>query len=154
MKWILCVVNEVIKNNLNCKLKNLWMENDEGIKIFYYCGDNEFGEGQFVVGKIYQFYSLGMWKFLDIVILYWINVQFCVIEEMFFKVGLNYNIVGGIKFYDRKEIKDIFVYLCFVFNLDDDISFMCIVNVLKCGVGVILFEKIVLYVVMNGLLFF
>lgn len=110
-KRILRAANEVIKNNSNRKPKNLWTENDEGIKISYYRGDNEFGEGQFVAGKIHQLHSSGKRKLSDIAILYRTNAQSRVIEETLLKAGLNYNIVGGTKFYDRKEIKDILAYL-------------------------------------------
>ncbi|MCY7784353.1 MULTISPECIES: DNA helicase PcrA [unclassified Bacillus (in: firmicutes)] len=153
-KRILRAANEVIKNNSNRKPKNLWTENDEGIKISYYRGDNEFGEGQFVAGKIHQLYSSGKRKLSDIAILYRTNAQSRVIEETLLKAGLNYNIVGGTKFYDRKEIKDILAYLRLVSNPDDDISFTRIVNVPKRGVGATSLEKIASYAAMNGLSFF
>ncbi|WP_069840059.1 DNA helicase PcrA [Bacillus sp. F56] len=153
-KRILRAANEVIKNNSNRKPKNLWTENDEGIKISYYRGDNEFGEGQFVAGKIHQLHSSGKRKLSDIAILYRTNAQSRVIEETLLKAGLNYNIVGGTKFYDRKEIKDILAYLRLVSNPDDDISFTRIVNVPKRGVGATSLEKIASYAAINGLSFF
>lgn len=140
-KRILRAANEVIQNNTNRKPKNLWTENDEGIKISYYRGDNEFGEGQFVAGKIYELHHSGKRKLSDIAILYRTNAQSRVIEETLLKAGLNYNIVGGTKFYDRKEIKDILAYLRLVSNPDDDISFTRIVNVPKRGVGATSLEK-------------
>lgn len=153
-KRILRAANEVIKNNSNRKPKNLWTENDEGIKISYYRGGNEFGEGQFVAGKIHQLHSTGKRKLSDIAILYRTNAQSRVIEETLLKAGLNYNIVGGTKFYDRKEIKDILAYLRLVSNPDDDISFTRIVNVPKRGVGATSLEKIASYAAINGLSFF
>ncbi|AGA23744.1 MULTISPECIES: DNA helicase PcrA [Bacillus] len=153
-KRILRAANEVIKNNSKRKPKNLWTENDEGIKISYYRGDNEFGEGQFVAGKIHQLHSTGKRKLSDIAILYRTNAQSRVIEETLLKAGLNYNIVGGTKFYDRKEIKDILAYLRLVSNPDDDISFTRIVNVPKRGVGATSLEKIASYAAINGLSFF
>ncbi|OIR60773.1 ATP-dependent DNA helicase PcrA [Bacillus sp. FMQ74] len=153
-KRILRAANEVIKNNSNRKPKNLWTENDEGIKISYYRGDNEFGEGQFVAGKIHQLHSSGKRKLSDIAILYRTNAQSRVIEETLLKAGLNYNIVGGTKFYDRKEIKDILAYLRLVSNPDDDISFTRIVNVPKRGVGATSLEKIASYAAINGLSFY
>ncbi|MFP3857682.1 MULTISPECIES: DNA helicase PcrA [Bacillus amyloliquefaciens group] len=153
-KRILQAANEVIKNNSNRKPKNLWTENDEGIKLSYYSGDNEFGEGQFVAGKIYELHSSGRRKLSDIAILYRTNAQSRVIEETLLKSGLNYNIVGGTKFYDRKEIKDILAYLRLVSNPDDDISFMRIVNVPKRGVGATSLEKIASYAAMNGMSMF
>ncbi|MCY9092679.1 DNA helicase PcrA [Bacillus mojavensis] len=153
-KRILRAANEVIQNNTNRKPKNLWTENDEGIKISYYRGDNEFGEGQFVAGKIYELHHSGKRKLSDIAILYRTNAQSRVIEETLLKAGLNYNIVGGTKFYDRKEIKDILAFLRLVSNPDDDISFTRIVNVPKRGVGATSLEKIASYAAMNGLSLF
>lgn len=153
-KRILQAANEVIKNNSNRKPKNLWTEKDEGIKLSYYSGDNEFGEGQFVAGKIYELNSSGRRKLSDIAILYRTNAQSRVIEETLLKSGLNYNIVGGTKFYDRKEIKDILAYLRLVSNPDDDISFTRIVNVPKRGVGATSLEKIASYAAMNGMSMF
>ncbi|AWD86635.1 MULTISPECIES: DNA helicase PcrA [Bacillus] len=153
-KRILQAANEVIKNNSNRKPKNLWTENDEGIKLSYYSGDNEFGEGQFVAGKINELHSSGRRKLSDIAILYRTNAQSRVIEETLLKSGLNYNIVGGTKFYDRKEIKDILAYLRLVSNPDDDISFTRIVNVPKRGVGATSLEKIASYAAMNGMSMF
>lgn len=153
-KRILQAANEVIKNNSNRKPKNLWTGNDEGVKLSYYSGDNEFGEGQFVAGKIYELNSSGRRKLSDIAILYRTNAQSRVIEETLLKAGLNYNIVGGTKFYDRKEIKDILAYLRLVSNPDDDISFTRIVNVPKRGVGATSLEKIASYAAMNGMSLF
>ncbi|MCC9022029.1 DNA helicase PcrA [Bacillus nakamurai] len=153
-KRILNAANEVIKNNSNRKPKNLWTENDEGIKLSYYRGDNEFDEGQFVAGKIHELYTSGKRKLSDIAILYRTNAQSRVIEETLLKSGLNYNIVGGTKFYDRKEIKDILAYLRLVSNPDDDISFTRIVNVPKRGVGATSLEKIASYAAMNGMSLF
>ena len=146
--------NEVIQNNSNRKPKNLWTENDEGAKISYFRGDNEFGEGQFVAGKIRELVGSGKRSFSDIAILYRTNAQSRVIEETLMKANINYNIVGGTKFYDRKEIKDILAYLRLVANPDDDISFARIVNVPKRGVGATSVDKIAAYADMNGMSLF
>lgn len=153
-KRILNAANEVIKNNSNRKPKNLWTENDEGTKISYFRGDNEFGEGQFVAGKIRELVQSGKRSYSDIAILYRTNAQSRVIEETLMKANINYNIVGGTKFYDRKEIKDILAYLRLVANPDDDISFARIVNVPKRGVGATSVDKIAAYADMNGLSLF
>lgn len=150
-KRILSAANEVIKNNANRKPKNLWTENDEGIKISYYSGDNEFGEGQFVAGKINELVRSGKRKLKDIAILYRTNAQSRVIEETLMKSNINYNIVGGTKFYDRKEIKDILAYLRLIANPDDDISFVRVVNVPKRGVGATSLEKVQAYAAANDL---
>lgn len=153
-KRILNAANEVIKNNSNRKPKKLWTENDEGAKISYFRGDNEFGEGQFVAGKIRELVQSGKRSYSDIAILYRTNAQSRVIEETLMKANISYNIVGGTKFYDRKEIKDILAYLRLVANPDDDISFARIVNVPKRGVGATSVDKIAAYADMNGLSLF
>ncbi|MEK5336570.1 DNA helicase PcrA [Bacillus sp. FSL M8-0166] len=153
-KRILHAANTVIQNNANRKPKNLWTENDEGAKIAYYRADNEFGEGQFVAGKIHQLYQSGKRKLSDFAILYRTNAQSRVIEETLLKSNIQYNIVGGTKFYDRKEIKDILAYLRLVANPDDDISFARIVNVPKRGIGATSVDKIAAYAEMNDLSMF
>ncbi|QRY35892.1 DNA helicase PcrA [Bacillus sp. PDNC022] len=153
-KRILHAANTVIQNNANRKPKNLWTENDEGAKIAYYRADNEFGEGQFVAGKIHQLYKSGKRKLSDFAILYRTNAQSRVIEETLLKSNIQYNIVGGTKFYDRKEIKDILAYLRLVANPDDDISFARIVNVPKRGIGATSVDKIAAYAEMNDLSMF
>ncbi|WP_339206776.1 DNA helicase PcrA [Bacillus sp. FSL W8-1143] len=153
-KRILNAANTVIQNNSNRKPKNLWTENDEGAKIAYYRADNEFGEGQFVAGKIHQLYQSGKRKLSDFAILYRTNAQSRVIEETLLKSNIQYNIVGGTKFYDRKEIKDILAYLRLVANPDDDISFARIVNVPKRGIGATSVDKIAAYAEMNDLSMF
>ncbi|MEC0471439.1 DNA helicase PcrA [Bacillus altitudinis] len=153
-KRILNAANTVIQNNSNRKPKNLWTENDEGAKIAYYRADNEFGEGQFVACKIRQLHQSGKRKLSDFAILYRTNAQSRVIEETLMKANIQYNIVGGTKFYDRKEIKDILAYLRLVANPDDDISFARIVNVPKRGIGATSVDKIAAYAEMNDLSMF
>lgn len=153
-KRILSAANGVIKNNANRKPKNLWTENDEGIKIGYYSGENEFGEGQFVAGKINELVGSGKRRLTDIAILYRTNAQSRVIEETLLKSNINYSIVGGTKFYDRKEIKDILAYLRLVANPDDDISFLRVVNVPKRGVGATSLDKIAAYAASRDLSLF
>ncbi|MEI4789450.1 DNA helicase PcrA [Bacillus sp. FJAT-53060] len=150
-KRILHAANMVIQNNANRKPKKLWTENDEGAKVAYYRADNEFDEGQFVAGKIRQFHQSEKRKLSDFAILYRTNAQSRVIEETLMKANIQYNIVGGTKFYDRKEIKDILAYLRLVANPDDDISFTRIVNVPKRGIGATSVEKIAAYAEMNDL---
>jgi DNA helicase II / ATP-dependent DNA helicase PcrA len=134
-KRILLAANEVISKNLNRKPKNLWTENAEGNKIFYYRADSEQGEAQFVAGKIKEYISTGKRSFSDIAILYRTNAQSRVMEEVLLKSNIEYSIVGGIKFYDRKEIKDILAYLRLIANPDDDISLQRVINVPKRGIG-------------------
>lgn len=134
-KRILLAANEVISKNLNRKPKNLWTENAEGNKIFYYRADSEQGEAQFVAGKIKEYVNSGKRSLSDIAILYRTNAQSRVMEEVLLKSNIEYSIVGGIKFYDRKEIKDILAYLRLIANPDDDISLQRVINVPKRGIG-------------------
>jgi DNA helicase II / ATP-dependent DNA helicase PcrA len=141
-KRILLAANKVIENNMNRKAKNLWTENAEGNKICYYRADSEQGEAQFVIGKIKEMVDSGKRKASDIAILYRTNAQSRVMEEALLKSNIEYAIVGGIKFYDRKEIKDILGYLRLIANPDDDISLQRVINVPKRGVGSSSLDKI------------
>lgn len=151
---ILEAANGVIKNNMNRKAKNLWTQNDEGQKINYYRADSESAEGQFVAGKINQLVSSEGRKLSNFAILYRTNAQSRVIEEILLKSNINYTIVGGIKFYDRKEIKDILAYLRLIANPDDDISLARVINTPKRGVGATSVDKIAQYALDNDLSLF
>lgn len=150
-KRILHAANEVIKNNANRKPKKLWTENVEGQKISYYRADSEQSEAQFVAGKIKEMVDSGERKLSDIAILYRTNAQSRVMEEVLLKSNIDYHIVGGIKFYDRKEIKDILAYLRLVANPDDDISLQRVINVPKRGIGSTSFDKIARYAADNDI---
>lgn len=143
-KRILEAANKVIDNNRNRKPKNLWTENMEGNKIFYYRADSEQGEAQFVAGKINELRKNGK-SLSDIAILYRTNAQSRVMEEVLLKSNLSYTIVGGTKFYDRKEIKDLLAYLRLVANPDDDISLRRVINVPKRGIGATSMDKVADY---------
>jgi DNA helicase-2/ATP-dependent DNA helicase PcrA len=153
-KLILDAANEVIKNNSNRKPKKLWTENQLGSKITYYRADSEAAEGQFVAGKIKQLVDSGQRKLSEMAILYRTNAQSRIIEEVLLKSNLNYTIVGGIKFYDRKEIKDLLAYLRLIANPDDDISLARIINVPKRGVGSTSVDKIANYAIDHDLSLF
>lgn len=150
-KRILKAANEVIENNMNRKPKKLWTDNDDGEKIAYYEADSEHDEAQFVIGKIKELTEMNQVSPSDIAILYRTNAQSRVIEEMFVKSNLPYTIVGGTKFYDRKEIKDVLAYLRLVANPDDDISFRRIINVPRRGIGNTTVDKISDYAGANDL---
>lgn len=150
---ILQAANEVIKNNRSRKVKNLWTENDEGAKISYYRGDNEHDEAYFITQRIQDACQNGK-KYKDMAILYRTNAQSRVIEEVFLKSNIPYQIVGGTKFYDRKEIKDILCYLRLISNPDDDTSFRRIVNVPKRGIGQATVEKLAEYAGEKGVSMF
>jgi DNA helicase-2/ATP-dependent DNA helicase PcrA len=134
-KRILLAANKVIENNANRKPKNLWTENPEGNKIVYYRADSEQTEAQFVAGKIKELTRDNKYNFSDIAILYRTNAQSRVMEEVLLKSNIDYSIVGGTKFYDRKEIKDMLAYLRLISNPDDDISLLRVINVPKRGIG-------------------
>ncbi|MDX5474516.1 MAG: DNA helicase PcrA [Bacillaceae bacterium] len=145
-KRILEAANKVIENNINRKPKKLWTDNAEGNKIVYYHADSENAESQFVVGKIKEYLQKDPSKNLsDFAILYRTNAQSRVMEETLVKSNMNYTIVGGTKFYDRKEIKDILAYLRLIANPDDDISLMRVVNVPKRGIGTTSVDKVANY---------
>ncbi len=141
-KTILHAANNVIKNNVNRKPKNLWTENEEGKKIGYFRADSEQGEALFVVGKIQELVEKENRKYSDIAILYRTNAQSRVMEEVLMKSNIPYTIVGGTKFYDRKEIKDLLAYLRLIVNPNDDISLLRVINVPKRGIGATSIEKL------------
>lgn len=144
-KKILEAANEVIKNNVNRKPKNLWTDNDDGKAIVYYRAEGEKTEAQFVAGKIKELTEAGKRSRSDIAILYRTNAQSRVMEEVLIKSNIPYNIVGGTKFYDRKEIKDLLAYLRLIANPDDDVSFQRIINIPKRGIGASSVDKISAY---------
>ncbi|MFS0785868.1 DNA helicase PcrA [Shouchella sp. 1P09AA] len=151
-KTILQAANQVIGNNGNRKPKNLWTENDQGEKIAVYEAASEHAEAQFVVEKIKETAAKdSSFSYSDVAVLYRTNAQSRIIEEFFVKSNLEYNIVGGTKFYDRKEIKDVLAYLRLVSNPEDDISLARIVNVPKRGIGATTVDKIAAYATQNGL---
>ncbi|MEC0258412.1 DNA helicase PcrA [Paenibacillus lautus] len=131
---ILNAANNVIGLNTGRKPKNLWTEQGEGPKIKVFRGDTEHDEGYFVTSEISKNIKDGK-SYQDHAILYRTNAQSRVIEEILIKSDIPYQIVGGIKFYDRKEIKDMLAYLRLISNPDDDISLTRIINVPKRSIG-------------------
>ncbi|PGZ97238.1 DNA helicase PcrA [Bacillus pseudomycoides] len=148
---ILNAANAVIENNMNRRPKKLWTDNQLGSKISYYRAATEKDEAYFVAKKIRDEVQMGNRKYTDFAVLYRTNAQSRMVEEIFLKSNIPYKIVGGIKFYDRKEIKDILAYLRLIANPDDEISFGRIINVPKRGVGATSIDKIINYGVQNGL---
>jgi DNA helicase-2/ATP-dependent DNA helicase PcrA len=131
---ILNAANRVISHNIGRKPKNLWTDKGEGGKVKLYMADSEHDEGYFIAGEINRNLAAGK-SYGDHAILYRTNAQSRVIEEILIKSEIPYQIVGGIRFYDRKEIKDILAYLRLVSNPHDDISLVRIINVPKRGIG-------------------
>lgn len=141
-KTILDAANGVIQNNDERKDKNLWTENAQGEKITYYRAQSERDEAQYIVAKIKEEIEKGHYGYDDFAVLYRTNAQSRVIEETFMKSNIPYNIVGGHKFYERKEIMDILSYLGLVANPNDSLSFERVINVPKRGIGNASFEKL------------
>lgn len=131
---ILDAANAVINNNTGRKPKELWTDKGSGSKLIRYEAGSEHEEGYFIAGEIVKSYKQGK-SYAKHAILYRTNAQSRVIEEILIKSDIPYQIVGGIKFYDRKEIKDILAYLRLISNPDDDISLRRIINVPKRGIG-------------------
>ena len=152
-KTILTAANEVIKNNSERKPKGLWTANTGGDKIQYYEAMTERDEAEYVVREIMKHQRNGK-KYSDMAILYRTNAQSRVLEETFMKSNIPYTMVGGQKFYDRKEIKDLLSYLRVIANSNDDISLQRIINVPKRGIGPSSVEKIQTYAVQNQISMF
>ncbi|CAC8623368.1 ATP-dependent DNA helicase UvrD/PcrA [Staphylococcus aureus] len=152
-KTILNAANEVIKNNSERKPKGLWTANTNGEKIHYYEAMTERDEAEFVIREIMKHQRNGK-KYQDMAILYRTNAQSRVLEETFMKSNMPYTMVGGQKFYDRKEIKDLLSYLRIIANSNDDISLQRIINVPKRGVGPSSVEKVQNYALQNNISMF
>ncbi len=140
-KNILNAANSVIQNNIERKEKALWTNNDKGEQLVWYEAENEHDEARFISGIIDSM-SKGDKNFKDFAVLYRMNAQSRVIEDSFMKKGIPYKIVGGHKFYDRKEIKDIIAYLRVLQNPHDNISLKRIINVPRRGIGKTTVEKL------------
>ncbi len=134
-KSILEAANAVIKNNPDHLPKRLWTEKASGDKLTSYCASNEHDEARFIARTIKSQLEVDGVPYGDTAVLYRTNAQSRVIEEGMMEAGIPYKMVGGLKFYDRKEIKDIIAYLRVIFNPVDSISLMRIINTPKRGLG-------------------
>nr|MBO2469192.1 DNA helicase PcrA [Bacillota bacterium] len=152
-KRILRAANAVIAHNALRKPKELWTANPEGEPIRYYEAETEVDEALYVVDRIREGQAKGR-KLSDFAVLYRTNAQSRALEEALMKAGIPYRVVGGIKFYERKEIKDLIAYLRLVANPDDDISLQRIVNVPKRGIGAVTLEKLAVFAAEQGLSLF
>ena len=138
---ILDAANAVIKHNFKRKPKKLWTDRGEGQKVNYYRAQSGNDEAHFIVSKIQEEMKKGERKYKDFAVLYRTNAQSRNVEEAFVKSNVPYKIVGGHKFYDRKEIKDILSYLKIVANPADSMSLNRIINTPKRGIGPISMAK-------------
>ena len=132
---ILKVANEVIKNNTKKYDKTLWTQNDEGTMVNLYRADTEYDEAYFIVQKIKELKREEYYKNTAFAVLYRMNTQSRAIEDILRRENIPYKIVGGLKFYERKEIKDITSYLRLIENLSHNVSLQRIINEPKRGVG-------------------
>ncbi|MCG7330545.1 DNA helicase PcrA [Streptococcus cristatus] len=133
-KTILQAANEVIRNNRNRRPKNLWTQNEDGEEIVYYRANDEQEEALFVARTIDQLSREG-YSHKDFAVLYRTNAQSRTVEEALLKANIPYTMVGGTKFYSRKEIRDVISYLNLIANPSDNISYERVVNEPKRGVG-------------------
>ena len=142
MANILNAANNVISNNSNRKDKHLRTESDLGEKIRVFRAASDIEEGRYVAGEIKKLRSAEEKRFKDFAILYRTNAQSRIFEDAFIRESIPYRIIGGLKFYDRKEIKDILSYLKFINNPLDDVSLKRIINVPKRNIGDTTVQKV------------
>lgn len=139
---ILNAANDVIKHNVHRTSKMLRTESESGEKIKTYRASSDIEEGQFIAGEIRRQKREDYRKFSDFAVLYRTNAQSRIFEDAFIKNDIPYRIIGGLKFYDRKEIKDILAYLKLINNPLDDISLKRIINVPKRSIGDATMDKV------------
>ncbi|MFD5388291.1 DNA helicase PcrA [Streptomyces sp. NPDC056669] len=132
---ILSAANAVIERNENRRPKNLWTEAGAGTEITGYVADTEHDEAQFVADEIDRLTDAGDAKAGDVAVFYRTNAQSRVFEEIFIRVGLPYKVVGGVRFYERKEVRDVLAYLRVLANPEDSVPLRRILNVPKRGIG-------------------
>ncbi len=147
---ILDVANSIIKNNTERKGKKLWTAKERGQYATLKINFDEKEEANFVTQKVIDLVKEGKYKYGDFVILYRTNAQSRSFEETFIRNSIPYKIVGGLKFYDRKEVKDLIAYLRLIQNPLDDISLRRIINVPKRGIGASTLGKIEKYTSQTG----
>ena len=132
---ILTAANAVIVQNAGRKPKNLWSDAGDGAQIVGYVADSEHDEAQFVAGEIDRLSDAGESRYRDAAVFYRTNAQSRAFEEVFIRVGLPYKVVGGVRFYERREVRDAIAYLRAISNRTDDVSVRRILNVPKRGIG-------------------
>ena len=146
---ILDAANQVIKNNLQRKDKNLWTNRGVGEKIKYYRAYNERDEAQYVIRKVKELVNRGT-EYQDISVLYRTNAQSRVLEEEMLKENLPYRVIGSFYFYSRKEIKDLIAYLRLIHNSKDNVSLLRVINTPKRGIGLKTIENLTEQADLNG----
>jgi DNA helicase II / ATP-dependent DNA helicase PcrA len=132
---ILDAANSLIEHNVQRKPKSLWTEADRGDLVVRYRAENEHDEAWYVANEIERLVQLEGYRYADMALFYRTNAQSRVLEDVFMRVGMSYKIVGGVRFYQRKEIKDVLAYLRAVVNPADSVSARRIINTPKRGIG-------------------
>ena len=151
---ILDAANGVIKNNMGRKEKSLWTREEAGSLIHFRMFDNAYEEAEFIASDIARKARRGELDYNDAAVLYRTNAQSRLLEERFIYEGIPYNVVGGVNFYARKEIKDILAYLKTIDNGRDDLQVKRIINVPKRGIGAASINKVQEYADIRGISFF
>lgn len=151
---ILNAANMVIKNNLGRKEKSLWTQKEEGEKIRFVQCETAFDEAEMVVTEIKDRVGNGKLQYSDCALLYRTNAQSRVLEEQFVRSNIPYKVVGGVNFYQRKEIKDILAYLKTIDNGRDDLAVRRIINVPKRGIGLTTIDRVQEYALLNDMSFY
>jgi len=132
---ILSAANAVIARNGGRKAKNLWSDAGEGRRLVGYVADNEHDEAAYVASEVDRLHDRGEFRPADIAVFYRTNAQSRVFEEVFVRVGLPYRVVGGVRFYERREVRDLLAYLRVLANPTDTVSLRRILNVPRRGLG-------------------
>ena len=148
---ILDAANAVIKNNETKYKKKLWTENEKGNLPQIFVGDNEYGEASYIVSQINRLRREEYYKYTDFTVLYRMNTQSRAIEDIFRRENIPYKIIGGLKFYERKEIKDLIAYLRLIHNTNDNLSLTRIINEPKRGIGKTSLDNIAVVAEQNNL---
>lgn len=150
---ILDAANAVIANNFGRKPKSLWTDEGQGDRIIRFHADDEVDESQYVAGELAQLHASGSYRWDDMAVFYRTNAQSRVIEEYLRRVNIPYKVVGGTRFYDRKEVKDALAYLKAASNPADEVSVKRVVNTPKRGVGDTSVGKIDAFAKLHGMSF-
>ena len=150
---ILNAANAVITQNESRKEKNLWSEAGAGAPLTGYIAESEHDEAQFVTDEIRELQKGGLSQPGDTAIFYRTNAQSRVFEEVFMRSAMPYKVVGGLRFYERREVKDLLAYLRVLSNLEDEISIRRVINLPKRGIGDRAIECVELFGSANGLSF-
>lgn len=153
-KTILNAANAVIDNNESRPRKTLWTENPSGNKVIHYQAQTEHDEADYIAGAIYNRHEISHEPYGDMAILIRTNAQSRVLEEKLMRYAIPYTMVGGTKFYDRKEIKDVLAYLRLLYNPEDSLSLTRIINVPKRNIGATMMEKVAAYAEGEGISLF